>query len=170
MTRIPQEICGRRSDWPSKGNKGWGAHRCRKPWLLGRSSPDFLLNISLKLLMFDLILQIVNCWRTFFGNEMLSTQQVFWREQKLRRTRWTRLSSNPPWPSWLNNKQVPFFTLDKNLMETNKPLGLGDSIAQSSSSSWRTLLNLPKRPRDFGWDTFRKTIFLRRKMWQISVN
>ena len=66
MTRIPQEICGRRSDWPSKGNKGWGAHRCRKPWLLGRSSPDFLLNISLKLLMFDLILQIVNCWRTFF--------------------------------------------------------------------------------------------------------
>ena len=29
--------------------------------------------------------------------------------------------------------------------------GLGSSIAQSSSSSWRTLLNLPKRPRDFGW-------------------
>ena len=31
------------------------------------------------------------------------------------------------------------------------PSGLGESIAQSSSSSWRTLLNLPKRPRDFGW-------------------
>ena len=95
-------------------------------------------------------------------------QRVFWREQKLRRTRWTRLSSNPPWPSWLNNKQVPFFTLDKNVMETNKPLGLGDSIAQSSSSSWRTLLNLPKRPRDFGWVTFRKTIFLWIKMWKIK--
>ena len=36
----------------------------------------------------------------------------------------------------------------KQTMETTTDKG--GSIAHNSSSAWRTLLNLPKRPRDFG--------------------